>query len=342
MPIMDVFAGDAFTAVSLTAAVDKMGYVPGYLTALPGLIEPAPIRTTEVWIEERGTEPALIQTTPRGAPPAQKGGDKRDARAFQTTRIAIASRITANELQGIREFGQEQALKTLQSEVARRQFKMKRDMALTKEHMALGVVQGLVTDADGSTISDWASLLGQSIPAEVSWNAALTATSGGALRQLCNQTRRGILRALKGMGGVGVSIHALCGDEFWDDFVTSAEVRDNYQAAAALQRINNLGGAFESYTFASITFHNYRGTDDNSTAAVGTDKVKFFPVGAGIFQRADAPSERIEFINTPGQEAYSFIVPDRDRDSWADVEMYSYPLFVCTMPSALASGRAGA
>jgi hypothetical protein len=29
-------------------------------------------------------------------------------------------------------------------------------------------------------------------------------------------------------------------------------------------------------------------------------------------------------------------VLDKDRNSWADVEMYSYPLPVCTMPQALA------
>jgi hypothetical protein len=29
------------------------------------------------------------------------------------------------------------------------------------------------------------------------------------------------------------------------------------------------------------------------------------------------------------------IVPDKDRNMWADVEVYSYPLPVCTMPSAL-------
>ena len=35
MPIMDVFNQDAFTAVSLTAAVDKFGFVPGLLGSIP-------------------------------------------------------------------------------------------------------------------------------------------------------------------------------------------------------------------------------------------------------------------------------------------------------------------
>ena len=50
-------------------------------------------------------------------------------------------------------------------------------------------------------------------------------------------------------------------------------------------------------------------------------------------------AERFEFVNTPGQETYSWIVADRDRDSWADVEQYSYPLHVCLMPQALDAGK---
>jgi hypothetical protein len=342
MPILDVFNSDAFTAVSLTAAVDKYGYVPGFLSARPGLIVPVPVRTKEVWIEERANTPALIQTTARGAPPVQKSGDIRDARSWATVRLAIASRIWAEEVQSIRVFGQEQAMKDLQGEVARRQFKMKQDLSLTRENMVLGLVQGIVTDADGSTIRNWATEFGQSLPAEASWNTQLNATSGGALREACNTVRRGMLRALKGLGGVNVRIEAICDDVFWDDFVTSEEVRDNYQAAAALQRINNVGNAFESYTFAGITFHNYRGTDDNSTVALGSGKCKFYPVDAGIFQIAYSPAARMEFINTMGQAEYSWIVADMLRDEWADVEMQSYLLPVCTMPSALYSARSAA
>jgi hypothetical protein len=57
--------------------------------------------------------------------------------------------------------------------------------------------------------------------------------------------------------------------------------------------------------------------------------VKFFPVAGPIFQIAHVQAERFEFANTPGQKTYSWIA--LDRDSWADVEQYSYPLHVCPM-----------
>lgn len=337
MPIMDVFLGDAFTARSLTAAVDTYGYIPQMLDAIPGLFVPKPVRTAEIWIEQRDYQGALIQTSPRGAPPASKGGDQRKARAFNSTRIADSSRVWAHEVQNVRAFGEEAAVKDMQEEVGRRQMKMKSDFNLTKEHMRLGAVQGIVLDADGSVIYDWFDEFGVAAPTPVTFNFSSTAVEG-AIRQQANGIKRQMIRALKGLGGNGVVVHALCGDTFWDEFISSAEVRHTYQAQQALALQNDVGAAWEEFRFANIVWHNYRGTDDNSTVAINTDQVKFFPANAGIFPVATAPAERFEFVNTPGQDTYSWIVPDRDRDSWVDVEQYSYPLHVCTKPDALASG----
>jgi hypothetical protein len=102
MLTMDVFRQDAFSATSLTASIDKIGYVPGLLGSIPGLFVPVPVRTEMIIIEERENAPALIQTTARGAPAKEKGGDRAKARAFRTVRLAEKSRITASELQGNR------------------------------------------------------------------------------------------------------------------------------------------------------------------------------------------------------------------------------------------------
>lgn len=340
MLTMDVFRGDAFTAVSLTAAVDRFGYVPCFLGSIPGLIVDTPVRTRDVWIEERANAPALIQTSPRGAPPSQKGGDKRKARSHRTVRLADASRIYADELQDIRAFGSETELKQLQGEVARRQMKIKQDFDLTNENMRLGVIQGLVQDADGSTITDWYVEMGQSQDAAFSFQFSGSPEDGAFLAQ-CNAVNRQVLRRLQGVGGTGVAVHAICDDNFWDDFTKLKEVRDTYRyAMQALALQNDFAKAWTSFKYGNIMWHNYRSTDDNSTVAVPQNTCKFFPVGAGIFQRALAPAEKFEFVNTLGQAEYSWIVPDLERDTYADIEMYSYPLYVCTMPQALQRGVA--
>jgi hypothetical protein len=339
MLAMDVFTNDAFSAIELTMAVDRYGFVPSTLQSIPGLIVPVPVRTDKVWIEGRANAPALIQTTPRGAPPKQKGGDYRSAKGFSTVRLAQGSRINASELQSIRAFGSETELKSLQIELGRRVMKMKQDFQLTKENMTLGMIQGIVTDADGSTIYNWATEFGQSFPSPQTFVFSGSAASG-VVRQTCNTVKRLILRNLQGLGGPGVQVIAACGDAFWDAFVSSAEVRQTYlNWSAAKELRSDVGNVWsEIFYFGDIGFFNYRGTDDNSTVAISTDTCRFFPINAGIFQWALAPAERFEFINTPGRDFYSWMVMDRDRDMWADIELATYPLPVCVQPQALMGG----
>ncbi|MER8124679.1 major capsid protein, partial [Acinetobacter baumannii] len=88
-----------------------------------------------------------------------------------------------------------------------------------------------------------------------------------------------------------------------------------------------------------VTWHNYRGTDDNTTVAIDPDEAKFFPVGArDVFKKAMAPAEFGPFMNTPGKDVYAINIPDRDRQAWTRGEQYSYPLYFCQRPDVLRKG----
>lgn len=338
---MDVFKQDAFSAQNLTAGIDKEGFVPTLLGDIPGLFVPPPLgqpRSKAIFVEERDNEPSLIQTSERGSEPSMGRTDEktRAVRPFLIPRLARSRRIKASEIAGIRNFGQVTEVQSLEMLVQRQQYLMQKDMALTWENMKLGAVQGKTLDADGKTIYDWAGEFGQNIPAETTWT--LATADDGSIRTQCSVTRRGILRALKGLGGTGVTIHGLASDSWWDAFMACTEVRKTFQAQEALRLQDDV--SWQKFNYGGITFWNYRGTDDNSSVAVPDKKVKFFPAGAGIFQEVYAPAdERFEFIDSPGQNAYSWIVLDPLRNAWADVEMYSYPLMMCVMPSAIARGK---
>jgi hypothetical protein len=340
MLTMDVFNSDPFKATSLSTAIEKMDYVPNLLGQIPDLFVPDPVRTEDIWIEERSVGAVILPTSPRGTAPHQTGGDRRKARAFKTVRISDASRITASELQGIRAFGSETELMQLQVEVARRQMKMKRNFDLTFENLRMGAVLGAVYDADGtSLIYDWAAEFGQTIPAEIDFDLDNATPAEGAVRKKCTAVRRSINTGLKGVG-VARNIVGICGDAFWDDLTSHPEVIKTYlNWAAAADLRNGHGKEWSAFRYGEIDFVNYRGTDDGTTLSVGTDKVKFFPTGAGIFRWALSPGESFEHVNTLGQSTYSMIVLDKDRNMWADVEAYSYPLPVCTMPQALHRGK---
>ncbi len=340
MVSLDIFNDNAFEAVQMTAAIDRVGYKPNYLSGLPGLCIPVPVTTTSVWIEERDNAPALIQTSERGSAPNEKGGEKRKGRSFRTARIALGSTIYAEEAQNTRAFGKESDLQTAMGLVSRRQFVMRQDVDLTKEFHLLGVVQGKFVDADGTVIYDWASEFGQSQMAEIDFDLDNASPAQGALRKKCNTVIRGTRKALKGLGGAGVAVHALCGDDFYDAFTTHPEVYQtflNWQAAKDLR--NDVGAAYSSFQFGNIVWHNYRGTDDGTTVAIPSTKARFFPVGAGIFQMAYSPAETFDFVNTPGKEVYSWMITDKDRNAWVRPEIASYPLPVCVQPSALGSAK---
>lgn len=337
MLTMNVFAQDAFSAIQLSAAVDKIDYVPQYLSAVPGLFVPDPVRTEAIWIEERTTGALILPFSPRGAPPHQTGGDKRKARAFRTLRFGDASRITASELLAIRAWNSEVALKDLQTEIARRQFKIKQNMQLTKEfHLLNCVTQAKVLDADATLMYDWAVEFEQSIPGEINFDLSNT---GRHVRKLCADVRRSIQRNLKGVG-VARDVIGLCGDNFWNDLTSNAEVVQTYLNWSAASDLRGpLGREWGEFRYGDVTFVNYRSTDDGTTVGIPTDKCKFFPVGADIFRLAYSPGERFEHLGQLGQETYSAMVLDDDRNSWADVEVYSYPLPVCIMPQALYQAR---
>ncbi len=337
---MDVFNQDAFSAQNMTAAIDKEGYVPTLLGGTPGLFVPPPLgqpRSKAIFIEERDNEPAIIHTSPRGAEPSPGRTDEktRKVRPFMIPRLARSRRIQASEIAGIRAYGSVTEMQSLEMMVQRQQYLLQRDFSLTWENMRLGAVQGLVKDAAGETIYNYATEFDQTIPAEVDFDLDAASPVAGILRTRCTTAIRSMTRGLKGLGGNAVTFMAICGDDFWDLLIAHVEVRQtylNYAAAASLRDKT----AWESFYFGGITWTNYRGTDDGSTVSVGTTKAKMFPVGAGIFQEIYAPAdERFEFDGSPGQQSYSWIVTDQQRNMWADVEMYSYPLFMCTMPQAL-------
>lgn len=342
MATMDIFKSDAFSMVQLTEAIQKVGFQPQRLGQL-GLFTPQPVRTESIAIEKREGTLRLIKSDERGAPLAQRTTEKRDIRNFRTVRLAKGDRITASEIQNIRAFGSETELMQVQGEVARRlagPLGLVNDMELTWEHMRLGAVQGIVLDADGSVLNNWFDAWGVAQPAELDFDLDAASPAPGALRKKCDALVRSMLRSMRGLGGPGTTIHALVGDAFWDDLVNHPEVREtylNYEAAAALRE----GTAFgQGFRFGGITWENYRGTDDNSTVAVGVDKAHFFPVNApGLFQVAFSPAETFDYVNTPGLPMYSMTVPDNDRNMWVDIEVYSYPLFYCTRPEVLRRGK---
>lgn len=332
MPSMDIFNSDAFSAIQMTAAVEKVPFRPSLLGSL-NLFEPDRIRTEWAVIEKRDGTLSLISTSDRGAPLDEQASIKRDIRSFRTVRLAKGDTIRASELQNIRAFGSETELQTVQQEIAVRLSRLRNDLELTLENHRLGAVQGVVVDADGSTtLKNWFTEWAITQATEVDFALGTSTTD---VRGKCATIKRNMMQAAKGAWVAGTQVYGLASDGFFDALISHDNVRQSYinwTAAADLREPL----AYETFVYGGITFVNYRGTDDGSTVAVPADKCKFFPVGAnGVFRVAQSPAETFDFVNTPGMDVYAMIIPDRERNASVRIEVYSYPLFICTRPEML-------
>lgn len=336
MASMDVFKNNAFTTTSLTSAIDKKDHQPNYLGSL-NIFEPLPSRTRDFFVDRRDGGLKLIPVSPVGSPPTTQERDVRDAVPMRTVRLAKDFMLYAEELNGIRAFGTETELMQVQAEYMRRMARVDDDMEMTFEFHRLGALQGILLDADGvSVIDNYYTKFGVVQPAPINFELTTDTTD---VHGKCTQVIRTMARASRGAMGPGSSVHALCGDTFYDELAKHPQVREtylHYQAAQQLQ--NDLGQAFGRFRYGNVTWHNYRGTDDNSTVAVPTGEAKFFPVGArDIFKHGMGPAEFMPWVNAPGRRTYALNIPDRDRQAWTKGELYSYPLFFCQRPEVLQS-----
>lgn len=340
MITLDIFKQDAFSAVELTAFVSKQPFIPSLLRDM-NLFVDKPVRTTTIWVELKDGKIALIPTSERGAPIFQSEKQKRRAVSLQTVRLAKADRITSSELQDIRAEGEAEELKEVQTEVTDRLDILSGDMDLTHENLFLGAVQGILVDADGSTvIYNFFTEFSVSQSSEVDFDLDNGTPASGALLTLCMGIQRSMQRAGQGAFLPTTEIVGLVGDAFWDGLIAHTEVKGAYDNWVSAQAFSNDKKAFGEFYWGGIYWINYRGTDDNSTVAIGTDKVKFFPRGArGVFENALAPSESFEFVNKKGLPRYAMVVPDLLRNEYVDVEIKSYPLPYCTRPEMLLRGR---
>lgn len=337
MASMDIFNSSAFSMTSLTGAVDKIDYKPQLLGEL-GIFEPMPVRTRNVFVDRREGGLTLIPTSPVGAAPAELAGDDRDAVSLRVPRLAKSFTLYAHEVAGIRAYGSENELEQVQAEYMRRFARVRSDMELTHEFHRLGALQGKLLDADGSSvIYNYYTEFGVSEPSAVDFELDDATTD---VRGKCNALVRSMARSAKGAFTSGTTVHALAGDAFYDALTSHAKVEQTYLNWAAAADLRQ-GNAFGSFQFGGITWHNYRGTDDNSTVAVATNEAKFFPVGAsGVFKKAMAPEEFVPFIGSAGQDVYAINITDRDRQQWVKGELYSNPLYFCQRPDVLRKGVA--
>jgi hypothetical protein len=338
MPVLDIFNQDAFRTIAMSEAISKVDRVPSQIGDM-NIFNEHGIRAETVMIESRDSSLSVIPTSKRGAPTAKRSTEKRQARDFRTVRVAKSDRIMASELAFIRQMGEESAVMGVQDEISRRlngPEGLLSELEMTLENMRLGAVQGVVQDSDDSTIYDYFSEFGISAATEIDFS--LNDAADGAFRENVEKSVVMPMRRLaKGLRYPFVQ--ALVGEQFWHDMMKNAEVRASYLAQVEARELRN-GTMSEVFNYGGVRWEYYDGSDDGSSIAVDTNKVRFFPAGmSGAFETVFAPGESFADIGQVGLPVYVKVIPDDKRDSFVDIEIYSYPLHIARRPDLLFSGR---
>ena len=345
--VVDVWRGNGWEVVDLQEqVVERVEHKPQLLGQL-GIFTPSYPMSPYIAISDSDRTLSLIPTSEFGAPPAELVPQGARVRPFRVNRIAKGSTVMAHELSAVLQTPFARQVATISGVIAERTARIVDDVELTHEHMRLGAIQGKVMDADGTTVLvDWFDEWGIAEPTEI--NFAL-GTAGTDVRGKFRQLKRQMQVAAKGMWNPSTRVGGLVGDNFFDSVLNHPQIKETKlynDGAAAMEGVEGYG----SVEIEGVTLINYQGSDPDAShdLSIGTDKARFFPMGAtDVFEAAYGPAvEFAEYLGRPGQEYFSMMLENVDAQGNPDprrrgdrVEIYSYPLMVCRRPEMLLRGK---
>lgn len=329
MSMLDVFNNDIFGMISLTTSINKLPMQPSKLGDM-GLFKQVPINTTYATIEEKNGQLALVQSAPRGTRVSEQPHPKRKSRTFAIPHYPVFDAVKADEVQNVRDFGNAGQLQSISTIVNNRLERMKANIEITREWQRVGAIQGLIVDADGSTIFD---LFAEFAVTQQTQAFDFSATPSEDVKVTAQKINRTMTFTLGLTPFTG--IQAICGDNFWDAFISCVSVKDAYKFAITNQMLQTVQR--DGFDFAGIRWWNYTGKI-GSTFMIPTENAFFIPSGSGeTFTEFLAPADYIETVNTMGLEYYAKqeIQP---MGKGIDIEAQTNCLNLCNRPGVCIKG----
>ena len=326
MASLDICKDDAFSLQSLTKAINEQPYVPGRIGAL-GLFSEEGVNTTSVSVEKLGESLSLVAAGERGGVAPNVKGDKRTMVNFNTIHLPQRAKILADEIQGVRAFGSESELETIESVVAKRLGKMRRQLDATIEYQRIGAIKGQILDADGSTVLE---NLFTKFGLSQQTKAMVFATSTTKIRTKVLEAKRLMEDALGNAMYTGA--RAFCSPAFFDALTTHDLVEKffiNWQSNEVMRQDVRAG-----FLFAGVMWEEYRGAV-GGVDFIGSGDAYLVPEGVpDLFVTNYGPADYTEAANTIGLPYYAKqeALP---MGKGIDLEAQSNPISICTRPRAI-------
>lgn len=305
--MLDIVRSDAYSVLELTDAVNKLPYVPGRIGEL-GIFEEKGQVDRFLQIEEQEGTIALVQSAQRGSTNQRtaRSTDARRLRLIPIPHFPLWDTIIADDMTGRRKFGTENDRESPDEIINDRLSRMKQDLEATREYLKLGALKGIILDADGSTLCN---LFTEFDITAATANLDFTANATD-MKKFCAQVVRHMQNALGDTRFTG--IRAFCGNQFWDNFIAHADVKNAYDKFVDsnqwfLRAVPLPGPATSKtdFSFGDILWENYRGSIGTAEFVPST-KAFFFPTGVpDMFIGRHAPADFTEAVGTVGLPMYA-------------------------------------
>lgn len=323
MAMVDPFTPNAFSLTTLTHAINNLKYKPGRLGEL-GLFQEQGIATLDAAVEERDGVLSLLDIAPRGAPGKPAHGEARRIHTFRVPHIPQMATLLADEVQGVRAFGQESQAEALTTRLTERLTTLRANLDYTLESHRVAALMGNYYDANGTATSLFTTFS----VSQQTHAMGFSSSSSSTARKKAAEVLELIESALDGVPFSGVRV--LCSSGFWKILIEDKDAKETYlntQMASSLRNDPRL-----AFDWNGFTWERYRGT---SAVKLTDDCAYAVPEGIpGLFITRFAPANYTETVNTLGLPYYAKSEPMRMGKGY-DIEAQSNPLNLCTRPASI-------
>lgn len=328
MATLDIFQNDAFSVATLRGVIND---IPRVATPIAdqNLFNSYGIATTTMMIERQGSTLKLVPAAPRGGIRQPVALGPRSMIPVASVHLPQSGSVLADEVQGIRAFGQETEVMQASALVRTKLVKMRAQLDLTIEFQRIGAIMGIVYDYDGVTpLLNMYTTFGMTQQTVFMNFASATAD----IKQKAVDIKRKIQAKLGGRSFTKVRVK--CSTDFFDALTSHATVKKAYELLNqnAYARDDQSGTAFEYPR--GVVWEEYAG-GVGDTYFIPAGEAYAYPEGvSGLFETAYSPADYMETVNTQGvpyyakQEAMKF-------NRGIELESQSNPINLCTLPEAV-------
>lgn len=337
-----------YTDVELTTEVNKLPAEFGLLRAL-NLAPSEPKRTPLVRIEFRNGQIVVLAHSERGSPGQISGQERAKGIILELPHFVHYDGIMVGDLDGLLEVVDGQVVpKSLDAELYRKLVIIRKNHAVTREFLKLGMLRGEIKDGSLQTLYN----LYDQFDVEKKVIDFKLGTAGTDVRQLCEETSDHIIQ--NAVGETVGAVEAVVDTKFFGKLISHSKVEKFWlQAQNSSQHTNlererqggNWGRVFE---FGDIKFREYKGglpVKDNDGAITTVKNVDdnagtAFPTGTqSMFATYDGPAYHIDHVNQAPEQSEdgSVVISTKILDHGTGVELKSQSncLSVCKQPDCL-------